>query len=104
MFLDYVRSLNDLHQHPEFYNALTSNCTTNVRVHSVATAPGKPPPWDWRILINGFADKMLYERGDFVGALPFEDLKRQALIDEAAEAADQDPEFSRRIRESRVGF
>ena len=104
MFLDYVRSLNDLHQHPEFYNALTSNCTTNVRVHSVATAPDKPPPWDWRILINGFADKMLYERGDFVGALPFADLKGQALINEKARAADQDPEFSRRIRESRVGF
>jgi Domain of unknown function (DUF4105) len=104
MFLDYVRSLNGLHGHPEFYNALTSNCTTNVRVHTVATAPGKPPPWDWRILINGFADQMLYERGDFIGTLPFADLRRQALINEKAKAADQDPEFSRRIRESRVGF
>jgi hypothetical protein len=104
MFLDYIKSLNDLHQHPEFYNALTSNCTTNVRVHTVATAPGKPPPWDWRILINGFADQMLYERGDFVGELSFADLKRQALINEKAKEADQDPEFSRRIRESLVGF
>jgi Domain of unknown function (DUF4105) len=104
MFLDYVRSLNDLHQHPQFYNALTSNCTTNVRVHAVATAPGKPPPWDWRILINGFADQMLYERGDFAGQLPFADLRRQALINEKAKAADHDPEFSRRIRESLVGF
>jgi Domain of unknown function (DUF4105) len=104
MFLDYVRSLNDLHQHPEFYNALTSNCTTNVRVHTVATAPGKPPPWDWRILLNGFADQMLYERGDFVGDLPFADLRKQALINEKAKAADQEPDFSRRIRESLVGF
>jgi hypothetical protein len=47
---------------------------------------------------------MLYERGDFVGALPFADLKRQALINDKAKAADDDPEFSRRIRESRVGF
>jgi Domain of unknown function (DUF4105) len=104
MFLDYVRSLNDLHQHPEFYNALTSNCTTNVRVHTVATAPGKPPPWDWRILLNGFADQMLYERGDFVGDLPFADLRKRALINEKAKAADQEPDFSRRIRESLVGF
>jgi Domain of unknown function (DUF4105) len=104
MFLDYVRSLNDLHQHPQFYNALTSNCTTNVRVHAVATAPGKPPPWDWRILINGFADQMLYERGDFAGQLPFADLRRQALINEKAKAADQDPDFSRRIRQSLAGF
>jgi hypothetical protein len=104
MFLDYLRSLNDLHQNPQFYNALTSNCTTNVRVHTVATAPGKPPPWDWRILLNGFADQMLYERGDFVGKLPFPDLKKQALVNQKANAADQDPEFSRRIRESLIGF
>ena len=104
MFLDYLRSLNDLHQNPQFYNALTSNCTTNVRVHTVATAPGKPPPWDWRILLNGLADQMLYERGDFVGKLPFVDLKKQALVNQKANAADQDPEFSRRIRESLVGF
>jgi len=47
---------------------------------------------------------MLYERGDFAGQLPFADLRRQALINEKAKAADQDPEFSRRIRESLVGF
>jgi hypothetical protein len=95
IFLDYVRSLNGLHRHPEFYNALTSNCTTNVRVHTVATAPGEPPPWDWRILINGFADQMLYERGNLVGELSFADLRRQALINEKAKAADQGPDFSR---------
>jgi hypothetical protein len=104
IFLDYLRSLNDLHQDPEFYNELTSNCTTNVRVHTVATAPGKPPPWDWRILLNGFADQMLYERGDFVGKLSFVDLRNQALINEKAKAADQDPDFSRRIREGVAGF
>jgi Domain of unknown function (DUF4105) len=104
IFLDYLRTLNRLYQQPEFYNALTSNCTTNVRVHTAATAPGKTPPWDWRILINGFADQMVYERGGFAGSLPFADLRRQALINEKAKAADQDPDFSRRIRESLVGF
>ena len=71
MFLDYLRSLNDLHQNPQFYNALTSNCTTNVRVHTVATAPDKPPPWDRRILLNGFADQMLYERAISSGSSRF---------------------------------
>jgi hypothetical protein len=75
-----------------------------MSVHTVATAPGKPPPWDWRILINGFADQILYERGDLIGEFPFADLRRKALINEKAKSADQDPEFSRRIRESRVGF
>ncbi|MBV9644153.1 MAG: hypothetical protein JO334_11310 [Verrucomicrobia bacterium] len=44
------------------HNELTSNCTTNVRVHTAATAVGKPPAWDWRILINGYAEQMWYER------------------------------------------
>jgi hypothetical protein len=82
IFLDYLRSLNALHKHPAFYNELTSNCTTNVRVHTLATAVGKPPPWDWRMLINGYADQMLYERGDLVGQLAFADLRKQALVDE----------------------
>jgi hypothetical protein len=104
IFLDYLRSLNDLHEHPEFYNELTSNCTTNVRVHTLATAVGTPPPWDWRLLINGYADQLLYERGELVGQLPFADLKKQALINDKAKAADHDPHFSRRIRDGLVGF
>jgi hypothetical protein len=44
------------------------------------------------------------ERGDLAGKLPFPDLKKQALIDKKANAADQDPEFSQRIRESLAGF
>jgi hypothetical protein len=104
IFLDYLRSLNVLHEHPEFYNELTSNCTTNVRVHTAATAIGKPPPWDRRILINGYADQMLYERGDLVGQLAFADLKKQALINEKAKAADHNPDFSRRIRDGVIGF
>jgi hypothetical protein len=104
IFLDYLRSLNDLHQHPAFYNELTSNCTTNVRVHTAATATGEPPPWDWRLLINGYADQMLYERGDLIGQLAFADLRKQALVDEKAKAANDDPDFSRRIRDGVIGF
>jgi len=104
IFLDYLRRVNALHEHPEFYNALTSNCTTNVRVHTAATAVDKPAPWDWRILINGYADQMLYERGDLVGHVTFADLKKQALINEKAKAANRDPRFSEHIRAGVIGF
>lgn len=104
IFLDYLRRVNALHEHPEFYNALTSNCTTNVRVHTAGTAIEKPAPWDWRILINGYADQMLYERGDLVGHLAFADLKKQALINQKAKAADHDSQFSQRIRAGAIGF
>jgi hypothetical protein len=47
---------------------------------------------------------MLYERGDLVGNLSFADLKKQALINEKAKAADHDSQFSQRIRAGVIGF
>src|SRR5947209_6729353 len=96
-FLEYVKSLNALRQHPRWYNALTTNCTTAIR----SQHPGhERMPWDWRILLNGKADEMLYEQKAIVtGGLPFAELKQSSLIDKRAKAADKDPDFSARIRE-----
>ena len=102
IFLDYLRSANQLRERPEWYNAVTSNCTTNIRVHAVAGV--KPKPWNWRLLLNGYADRMLYDRGNLAGDLPFDELKRRALINPAALAAGKDPDFSTRIRKNRPGF
>lgn len=99
MFLEYVRRINELHERPEFYNAITSNCTTNIRAQSA-----EKRPWDWRILLNGYGDQMMYERGMLAGNLPFPELKKRAWINQTAKAANDDPEFSKRIRENRPGF
>ena len=63
-----------------------------------------PTPWNWRILLNGKADEMAYSRGMFVGNLPFAELKAQAHINPAAQAAGNAPDFSDKIRVGRVGF
>jgi hypothetical protein len=48
---------------------------------------------------------MLYEHGDLATAnLSFAKLKEQAHINAAARAANDDPDFSRRIRKGRAGF
>jgi hypothetical protein len=101
-FREYLDSLNRLHNHPEWYNALTTNCTTNIRTQRPTN---ERMPWDWRLLVNGKADELLYERNLIAKAgLVFADLKRQSQINDRARAADQDPEFSRRIREDLPGF
>lgn len=98
-FLNYLKKINRIRNRPEWYNALTNNCTTNI-----ATLAGEPQ-LDWRVLLNGRADQMLYERGDLAtGNLPFAQLKQQAHINTAARAANDAPDFSRRIREGRAGF
>ncbi len=104
IFLDYLRSVNALHERAQFYNAVTSNCTTNIRLHTSA-APGALPPWDWRLLLNGKSDEFAYQYGRIVtGGLSFEALKAQAHINDAARAADQAPDFSARVRVGRTGF
>jgi hypothetical protein len=98
-FLNYLKKINRIRNRAEWYNALTNNCTTNI-----ATLAGEPQ-LDWRVLLNGRADQMLFERGDLAtGNLPFAQLKQQAHINAAARAANDAPDFSRRIREGRAGF
>ena len=96
-FLEYVHSLNGLRTRPRWYNAITTNCTTSIR----SQHPSKERiPWDWRILLNGKGDELLYKDGALVtGGLPFTELKQRSLIDDRAKAADKDPDFSARIRD-----
>jgi hypothetical protein len=103
IFLDYLKTVDALHARPQFYNAITSNCTTNVRTHITATT-AKPASWDWRMLINGTVDELVYERGGFASHLPFAELKEKSLIDEKAQAADRAADFSERIRAGLPSF
>jgi hypothetical protein len=100
-FMEYIDVLNELYARPAWYNVITHNCTTAIRaLHRSA----QQAPWDWRILINGFLDRMLYERGVLAGDLPFEELRAQALINKRAQEAGDAPDFSQRIRAGLAGF
>ena len=57
--MDYIAALNELHARPRWYNAATTNCTTSIRTQHAAT---QRAPWDWRILLNGKGDELLFER------------------------------------------
>lgn len=103
VFLNYLESLNRLHRQPRWYNALTNNCTTDIRAQTAGAVHGGSMPWDWRILVNGYGDEMAYERGILAGGLPFPELKRRARINAVAREASL-ADFSRRIREGRPGF
>lgn len=101
-FLEYVATINDLRDRARWYNAVTTNCTTAIRAQHPAS---ERIPWDWRMLVNGKGDEMLFERNAFAtGGLPFAEFRQKALINTAAQAADKSPEFSRLIREGRPGF
>ncbi len=96
LFIDYVRRATQLREAPEWYNALTGNCTTAIRTQR---ATADRAPWNWRMLVNGHLDTLLYEQGLIDTRLPLEEVKRLGHINERARAADQAADFSQRIRQ-----
>ena len=95
-FREYMNTINAVHENPRWYNAITSNCTTSIRTQRAASVR---KPWDWRILLNGKMDEMLYQdHAIATGGLSFTELKQRSLINERARAADRDPDFSRAVR------
>jgi hypothetical protein len=96
LLIDYLREVNQLADHPEWYNALTQNCTTTIRGHAQNIGAGGG--LDWRLLANGHLDELLYERGQIDTTLPFADLRSRSNITEKAKAAGDARDFSARIR------
>ena len=96
-FLDYVKSLNDLHRSPTYYNTLTTNCTTSILMH--ARINPESPPMSWKILLSGYVPDYLYELGRLDTTKTFAELEKLSHVNARARAADKDPAFSQRIRE-----
>ena len=96
LFLEYVRRINALAAQPQFYNTLTTNCTTNILLH--ARASGGVARYNWKILLSGYTPQYAYELGRLNTRLPFAELRRRSHITARAQAAHDAPDFSQRIR------
>jgi Domain of unknown function (DUF4105) len=94
----YLGRINELADRPEFYHLLTNSCTINIVRY--ANAAGRVGRLNVRHLLNGLVDSYLHYSGRIDTTLPFEELRRRSLINEAAQAADSAPDFSQRIRAS----
>ena len=97
IFLDYMETINDMHQRPRFYNTLTTNCTTSILMH--ARMNPDSPSMSWKVLLSGYVPKYLYELGRIDTAKPFADLQTLSRVNERAHAADKDSAFSQRLRQ-----
>jgi hypothetical protein len=98
VFMAYIDQINALAQRPEFYNSLTTNCTTNIWVASRVNA--EHVPFSWKILASGHVPEYLYEHGRLAGAgLPFAALQLRAFANGRAQATGIGPDFSQRIRD-----
>ena len=96
LFRVYLQRINELYARPEFYHLLTNSCTINIVRY--ARIAGKPWRIDLRHLLNGFIDSYLYSMGLIDSDLPFAELRPRSRINDAAQAADNAPDFSQWIR------
>lgn len=98
LFLEYLMRINGLREHPEFYNTLTTNCTTTIWMNTRVNPSHLP--FDWKILASGYLPEYLYEQGRLAShGLPFAELQRRVHVNARAQAADAAADFSRRIRQ-----
>ena len=96
LFLNYVEHLDDLREHPRFYNTLLTNCTTTIWMNTRVNP--EHLPFSWKVLASGHLPEYLYETGRLDTSVPFEELRARALINGRAQVAGDAVDFSRRIR------
>jgi hypothetical protein len=97
LFMKYMDEINALRTQPEFYNTLTTNCTTSIWMNAAVNA-GRVP-LSWKILASGYVPEYLYEQGRLeTMGLSFPELQQRAHVNARAQAADKAADFSRRIR------
>ncbi|MEK6642807.1 MAG: DUF4105 domain-containing protein [Planctomycetota bacterium] len=96
VFLDYAWKLNALRNKPEFFNTLTSNCTTAMWEHLRCTPPD--PPLSPSMILSGYTPEYAYRIGLIDHSMPFDQLERRSRINDLAVVADHAPDFSKQVR------
>src|SRR5215475_8891916 len=96
LLMVYLERINELADTPEWYHLFTNSCTINIIRY--LNAAGREGRLDFRHILNGLIDSYLYASGRVDTSLPFDELRRRSLINEAAHTADDAPDFSERIR------
>lgn len=96
LFIGYAGEAHKLEQAPEFYNTLTSNCTTIV--FDLARAINPQLPLDYRLLASGYLAEYAYDVGGLTPGFDYETLHAHGRITERAMAAGNDSGFSTLIR------
>jgi hypothetical protein len=97
MFVSMLTRANKLAAEPEFYNTLTSTCTTNIVRHVNEIAP-KRVPFSFKTLLPAYADELAYKVGLLDTTVAFDTLRARAKINARAAAAGESLEFSKLIR------
>lgn len=96
LFLAFATRANKLAETAEFYQTITTNCTTVI--FELARQIDNRVPLDWRILASGYLPGYLYDLGIIRTDAPLEQVLREAAISERARRLPPGADYSQGIR------
>lgn len=97
LFVSMLERADKLAAEPEFYNTLTSTCTTNIVRHVNEISP-KRVPFSFKTLLPAYADELAYKVELLDTRVPFDTLRAHAKINARAAAYADSARFSQLIR------
>lgn len=97
LFVDMLERANSLKEKPEFYNTLTSTCTTNIVSHINKVSPERVP-FSFKVLLPAYSDQYAHELGLIDTDHTLEEARKKYLVNERAEKYADAPDFSVKIR------
>ncbi len=97
LLVDAIGRANQLAEHPEFYDTLTNNCTSNLVRHVNRIKPNRIAA-DPRAILPGYSDELAYADGLIERHGTFLETKRQAYINPVAQRSAGREDFSEMIR------
>lgn len=96
LFVDVLTRANSLRENPEWYNTLTSSCTTNLVDHAEKTSSRVRAGMSK--YLPGLSDKVAYELGLIDTDLPFENIREEFDITRLSSKFRGQADFSDKIR------
>lgn len=97
LFVSMLTRANHVAKKPEFYNTLTSTCTTNIVEHINVIAPGRIP-LSYKTLLPAYSDELAFDLGLIETNLSREEFRAAHHINEMANRHADKPDFFQAIR------
>ncbi len=99
LLVEMLQRASALRERPEFYNTLTSNCTTNLLRHVNRVATRKLRG-GWRVLLPGYSDQLAFEQGLIDTNLPLGQARERFRVNGRVARCLDDAHFSSCIRQA----
>lgn len=95
-----IERINSIANEPEFYNTINENCRSSLARYfsAVLDVRRMPSPFDYRRLLSGYSDELLFENGWINSTRNFEGTKRLHHINQYVQADGEGDDFSSKIR------